>query len=228
MSTQDRITAAAISEAAKTMGAAVAAQERAKGAVWAGVRKAAEAFPPAMTELDRKVLSGALAKRYAAAYGTEASAKVVASQHAKAIYLLATHAKAADGSPVDADEASDVQSYLKAHRAPVAAAGAVVRAEDAKPVAMSTAGLPVETGAAIVRLIEAAKRDPEIADALIFASNNLDEFPAFVGQIIDKKQAVRRAQRVAAPVGGITATAAAMQAAQILALMDAKLGAQAA
>lgn len=152
--------------------------EKAKGAAWAAVQEAAGAFPADMSEKDRTTLSGELARNYAAFYPA-ASAKVVASQHAKAIWLIATGWAVGEKAP---EKFGNIAAFLDAFKAPRKQADAgnepdnstgTKDAQDAEKqnAAMSTAGLSVEVGAAIIRLIEQAKKSPEMCDALIMLSN---------------------------------------------------------
>lgn len=152
--------------------------DKAKGSAWLAVQEAAGAFPADMSDKDRTTLSGELARNYKAFY-PEASAKVVASQHAKAIWLIATGAATGKLAP---DQFSNIADFLKAHRPERHQADAgnegdkSTSTSDAKAAAtqgaaLSTAGLSVELGSAIVRLIEAAKRSPEVSDALVMMAN---------------------------------------------------------
>lgn len=171
---------AVMSEAAKAEGQAEKTLDKRKGASWAAVQEAAGAFSAEMTAAEKTALSGQLAKVYAKFYPA-ASAKVVASQHARAIFLIAT------GSP--SDGYSNVAAFLSAHKIkPVkGSAGASKGGSDdgeggddsgageapTKPAQGSIlSGASVELGSAIARLVEASKRMPELETALLIAANH--------------------------------------------------------
>lgn len=194
-------------DAARAEGAAEKALEKKRGASWAAVQEAAHAFNADMSEADKTELSGQLARVYAKYYPAS-SAKVVASQHARAIYLLAT------GSPVG--DARNIAAFLAAHkRTPAAGAtkpetGAPeapdLQGDEAPAAAPAQApapilsGVSVELGSAIARLVEAAKKMPHMEDALLYAANHPGAFisamealliakpasPAKVAQLADK------------------------------------------
>lgn len=170
---------AVMSDAAKAEGQAEKTLEKRRGASWAAVQEAAGAFDAEMSEADKTTLSGQLAKVYAQFYPA-ASAKVVASQHARAIYLLATGSKP--------DGHGNIAAFLSAHKkAPAKSSGAAPAADaSGDPAAPASAtiaqqtlqsgallsGASIELGSAIARLVEASKRMPELETALLIAANH--------------------------------------------------------
>ena len=199
---------AVMSEAAKAEGQAEKTLDKRKGASWAAVQEAAGAFSAEMTESEKTALSGQLAKVYAKFYPA-ASAKVVASQHARAIYLIAT------GS--DPTGHGNIAAFLNAHkRAPVKSeatppAGAEAAPDVAgEPVAPAKPngkqplvlgsilqGTSLEFGSAIVRLVEASKRMPGLEDALLLAANRPGEFIAAMEKMLTEKAAPVRQLKAA-------------------------------
>lgn len=182
------------------------ALDRVKSATWRSVQEAAACFDAAMSTADRTALSGELARQYKRFY-SEASAKVAASQHAKAIHMIATGVTAKVGQEQwGADRFGSMDAYFKACKGErhQADAGNAPRAKGADTVgegdtsaqeaadkpanALSTAGMSVELGAAFVRLIEAARKNPEVADAVLFMSNSPDHLPGFVEYVIEARK----------------------------------------
>ncbi len=174
---------AVMHKAAAAEAKAAQALDRARGSTWDAVREAALCFDAPMSDEDRTALSGELAREYEGRYKDKAAAKSAASQHAKAIFAL-THGK---GSK----DAKSLKEYLagafvrnqaNAGNAPKNQAAQTVAASStsapASPepaaqggTAFSTAGMPVEVGSAIIRLITAAKKNAAVGDALCVLAN---------------------------------------------------------
>ena len=218
-------TVKALHAAVKAEASAAAALDRKSGATWRAVQAAAEPFPATMSKDDRTALSGALAKDYATVYRHKDAAKVCASQHAKAIHMIATgvQGEIADDKgatrKAPAAEFASMKAYFAACREPKQQAdagnppnnagnpgasanpstddAAVKAAAETRATALSTAGMTVELGSAFVRLIEAAKRSTEVADAVMFAANSPERLVEFVAYVLGQ-----RAQENAAKLAG--------------------------
>lgn len=118
----------AASFAVETMRGALSSLSRANGAVWKALRDAAGFFSATMTPDDRAVLYQDLRDAYAA-HGLE-NCKVLASQHARGIFYIATKAQGKDGKVVDPTKFKSLSAYIsnfaepKAPKTPAAPASA--------------------------------------------------------------------------------------------------------
>lgn len=99
--------------AVAVMGKAMGALSRANGAVWRSIQEAAGAFPATMNDDDKRVLSGQLAADYRKRAALD-NASVLASQHARAIFLIATGAKAVDGKTPDPSKFTNMSAFFGA------------------------------------------------------------------------------------------------------------------
>lgn len=99
--------------AVAVMGKAMGALSRANGAVWRSIQEASGAFPATMTDEDKRVLSGQLAADYRKRAALD-NASVLASQHARAIFLIATGARAVDGKTPDPAKFSNMSAFFGA------------------------------------------------------------------------------------------------------------------
>lgn len=90
---------------------AVASLSRANGAVWRALQEAAGAFPVTMSDADKSALSGELARTYRKHGGLD-NAAVLASQHARAIHLIATRKPANDGTVPDPAKFSNMSAFF--------------------------------------------------------------------------------------------------------------------
>jgi hypothetical protein len=181
---------AVMHKAAAAQAKAETALDRARGNTWGAVKEAALCFDAPMTDEARTALSGELAREYTKRYTSKEAAKSAASQHAKAIFAL-THGKGKADAASLKDYLSSAFAVTRANAgnapkngAPVAskaasAQGAAVASADVPtvdrsgpaPVALSTAGLPVELGSALVQLIDMARKNARVAEALVVLVN---------------------------------------------------------
>ena len=174
---------------------AESALDRARGNTWAAIKEAALCFDGAASEDDQKALYAALRAEYEQRYSNVNAAKSAASQHAKAIVLLTQgrgDAKAASlkdymGSVTapradSSRKGGSAASTATGENSGDGAAGTV----DAKPAALSTSGLPVEVGSALVRLIEHVRKNPDARDAVILMANHPEMLVEFEGFALAK------------------------------------------
>ena len=216
--------ATSVALACNVMHKSIAGLSRAQGSVWRALQEAAGAFPACMSEADKKTLSGQLAATYKA--GGLENAPVIASQHARAIFLIATAAPGADGTVPDPAKFKGMNVFFaffgKAKPAPVApTSGSVGRADNGNapasgaPAAAPSAaaigplltqnmvschGLPPESVDCVQALVKAMRGDPELQDLMQFVARETVWFKATA-------TAELRARTAAAMGGASKATA---------------------
>lgn len=184
---------AVMSDAAKAEGTAYKALEKRQGASWRALCEAAGAFE-SMDDAEKRKLSGELARAYVKYY-PENTYKVVASQHARVIHLIVNGAKVEGFSGIS--EFLKAQAKPKTQQTPVGATGADEEGEPLLSEATKTPsvkaspmhGASVELGSAIARLVDMARKNPQIEDALLIAANHPDGFVSAMEALLTAKPA---------------------------------------